>query len=78
MVGCPLPIADGEGELVAKSDRAERSHGWVSGIATIEPTDEEIDTTWAQEIDTNEATDGPVPAVNCPLSGVECANLAKT
>jgi hypothetical protein len=71
VVGCALPIADGEGELVAKSIAPNEATGGCR-IATIEPTDEEIDTTWAQEIDTNEATDGPVPAVNCPLSGVVC------
>jgi hypothetical protein len=71
VVGCPLPVADSEGELVAKSIAPNEATGGC-GIVTIEPTDEEIDTTWAQEIDTNEATDDPVPAVNGPLSDVVC------
>jgi hypothetical protein len=70
-----LPVADGEGEgegkMVPNSISPNEATGG-RGIVTIEPTDEEIDTTWAQEIDSNEATDGPVPAVNGPLSGVVC------
>ena len=71
VVSCPLPVAEGEGEMVAKSISPNEATSGC-GIVTIEPTDEETDTTWAQEIDTNEATDGPVSAVNGPLSSVVC------
>jgi hypothetical protein len=71
-VSCPLPFADVAAEVVANPIAPNEATG-ESGIVTNEPIYEEIDTTWPKEIDTNEATDGPVPAVNRPLSGVECA-----
>jgi hypothetical protein len=71
VVGCSLPVAEGEGEMVPKSISPNEATN-RRGIVTIEPTDEEIDTTSAQEIDTNEATYGPVPPVSCPLPGVVC------